>query len=221
MAMAANRSAISRYSIAIGLAALLGWCGHSAAQPVDPGAVRVGDRWSYDIKDEATGDFKHAVTVVVIDINDKEITTRATVRGKDRPQTMVFDLDWGRIDDGVWKLRPSGIGIKRPLQVGKEWRSDASAMNLQSGATFRAAGIAKVVAEEQVTTAAGSFDTYRVDATVRLVNARDQTKSSTWTFVFWYAPAVNRWVKKRTEGRYEGRVRDSYVEELTDFSRKP
>jgi hypothetical protein len=32
---------------------------------------------------------------------------------------------------------------------------------------------------------------------------------------------VNRWVKKRTEGRYEGRVRDSYVEELTDYSRKP
>jgi hypothetical protein len=49
---------------------------------------------------------------------------------------MVFDLDWGRIDDGAWKLRPSGIGIKEPLQVGKEWRSDANAMNLQSGVAF-------------------------------------------------------------------------------------
>jgi len=183
--------------------------------------VRVGDRWSYDIKDEATGDLRHALTVVVIDVNDKEITARTTIRGKDRPQTMAFDLDWGRIDDGAWKLRPSGIGIKQPLQVGKEWRSDANAMNLQSGVAFRASGVAKVMAEEQVTTAAGTFDTYRINTTVRLVNTRDQTKSSTWTFVLWYAPAVNRWVKKTTEARSEGRLRDSFVEELTEYSRKP
>jgi hypothetical protein len=161
------------------------------------------------------------VTVVVVDVNDKEITARTTIRGKDRPQTMVFDLDWGRIDDGAWKLRPSGIGIKGPLQVGKEWRSDANAMNLQTGVAFRASGVAKVTAQEQVTTAAGTFDTYRINATVRMVNTRDQTKSSIWTFVFWYAPAVNRWVKRTTEAHFEGRLRDSYVEELTEYSRKP
>jgi len=207
--------------IAIGLAMLLGWFGYCAAQTAEPGPVRVGDRWSYDIKDEATGDLRHAVTVVVVDVNDKEITARTTIRGKDRPQTMVFDLDWGRIDDGAWKLRPSGIGIKGPLQVGKEWRSDANAMNLQSGVAFRASGVAKVMAQEQITTAAGTFDTYRIDATVRMVNTRDQTKSSIWSFVFWYAPAVNRWVKRTTQAHFEGRLRDSYVEELTEYSRKP
>jgi len=207
--------------IAVGVAAVLSCSAHCTAQPVDPGPVRVGDRWSYDIKDEATGDLRHALTVVVIDVNDKEITARTTIRGKDRPQTMAFDLDWGRIDDGAWKLRPSGIGIKQPLQIGKEWRSDANAMNLQSGVAFRASGVAKVMAEEQVTTAAGTFDTYRINTTVRLVNTRDQTKSSTWTFVLWYAPAVNRWVKKTTEARSEGRLRDSFVEELTEYSRKP
>ena len=40
------------------------------------------------------------------------------------------------------------------------------------------------------------------------------------TFVFWYAATVNRWVKRKTEARYEGRLRDSYVEELTEYSRK-
>lgn len=34
----------------------------------------------------------------------------------------------------------------------------------------------------------------RHQMTVRLINTRDQTKSSTWSFVIWYAPAVNRWV---------------------------
>jgi hypothetical protein len=208
-------------ALAIFALTLAGWTPPSAAQVAEPEPVHVGDRWSYDVKDDLTGDLRHSVTVVVVEVGDKEITTRVTIRGKDRPQTMVFDRDWGRIDDGAWKLNPAGIGIKKPLQVGKEWRSDANAMNLQSGVAFRASGVAKVTAEEKVTTPAGTFDAYRIDTTVRLVNTRDQTKSSTWTFVFWYAPAVNRWVKRKTESRYEGRLRDSYVEELTEYSRKP
>jgi hypothetical protein len=161
------------------------------------------------------------MTVVVADVNDKEITTRVAVRGRDRPTTFVFDPDWGRIDDGAWKLRPPGIGIKKPLQIGKEWRSDANAVNLQSGLTFRAEGVGKVLGREQITTPAGTFDTFRVDMTVRMINTKDQTRSQTYTFVVWYAPAVNRWVKRTTEWRSEGRVRDSFSEELTEYSRKP
>ena len=192
-----------------------------AAQAVAPGAIRVGDRWSYDIKDALTGDLRNAITVVVVEANDKEITTRVSYQGKDRSQTAVYDTDWGRIDDGLWKLRPSGIGIKKPLQVGKEWKSDSNGMNLQSGVAFHASGAAKVVGQEQVATSAGKFDAFRIDMTVRLVNTRDQSRSQTWTFVVWYAPAINRWVKRTSEWRQEGRVRDSYTEELTGYSRKP
>jgi hypothetical protein len=195
--------------------------GHCAAQAVDPGPVRVGDRWSYEIKDALTGDLRQATTVVVAEISDKEITTRVSFKGKDRPQTMVFDHDWGRIDDGLFKLRPAGIGIRTPLQVGKEWRSDANAVNLQFGQTFRASGFAKVVAQEQLAVPAGTFDTFRIDTTVRLVNTKDQTKSHTYTFVFWYAPAINRWVKRKMEWRFEGRLRDSTSDELTEYSRAP
>ena len=91
--------------IAICVVMLLGWA--AAAQAAEPDSVRVGDRWSYDIKDDLTGDLRHSVTVVVVEVTDKEITTRAPMRGKDRPQTMIFDLDWGRIDDGAWKLSPA------------------------------------------------------------------------------------------------------------------
>jgi hypothetical protein len=180
--------------------------GYCVAQTVNPGAVRVGDRWAYDIRDDLTGDLRQVTTVVVVEINDKEITTRVNYRGKDRPQTMVYDLDWGRIDDGAWKLRPSGIGINKPLQVGKEWRSDANAVNLQSSITFRASGAAKVVDQERVTTPAGTFDTFRVDMTVRMINSKDQTRSQTWTFVLWYAPAVNRWVRRKAKWRSDGRL---------------
>ena len=211
-----------RHLAVVGLAALLSWGGPCAAQTADPGPVRVGDRWSYDIKDDATGDLRHAITIVAVEVSDKEVTTRISLKGKDRPpRVFVFDLDWGRIDDGVWKYRPSEIGIRLPLQVGKQWRSDANATNMQTGASLRASGVAKVVGQEQVTTPAGTFDTYRVEATVRQVDTRDQTKSATVTYVFWYAPAVNRWVKKKLEARSEGRLRDSFSEELTEYSRKP
>jgi len=210
-----------RRIVVIGLALLPLLPGYSLAQSGDPGPIRVGDRWSYEVKDSLTGDLRPAMAVVVAEVNDKEITTRITLRGRDRPQTMIFDPDWGRIDDGAWKLRPPGIGIQKPLQIGKEWRSDASGINLQSGLTFRAEGVGKVVGREQVTTEAGTFDTFRVDMTVRMINTKDQTRSQTYTFVVWYAPAVNRWVKRTTEWRSEGRVRDSFSEELTEYSRKP
>src|SRR5262245_10070310 len=117
--------------------------GQCAAQTIETGPVRVGDRWSYDIKDDLTGDLRQSITVIVGEINDKAITTRVAVRGRENYRTMVFDLDWGRIDDGIWKLRPSGIGIKKPLQIGAAWRSDANGVNLRSGDTFRATGAAK------------------------------------------------------------------------------
>src|SRR5262245_59968914 len=152
-----------------------------AAQTPDPGPVRVGDQWSYDIKDGLTGDLRRSITVVVAATTGKEITTRVTSLGKDRPQTNVYDSDWGRIDDGVWKLLPSGIGIKAPLQTGKEWKSDANGMNLQSGVAFRASGAAKVVGQEKVATSAGTFDTFRIDMSVRMINTRDQSRSQNWS----------------------------------------
>lgn len=191
------------------------------AQSAEDNSVKVGDRWSYDVKDDATGDLRHAITVVVTEVNDKEITTRVTVRGKDRPNTVIYARDWGRIDDGQWRNQPAGIGIKTPLQVGKEWRSDANGRSLKTGVAMRSTGLAKVITQESMTTAAGTFDTFKIEANIRQVNANDQTKSSSILETSWYAPTINRWVKRQTVIKFEGRVRESRTEELTDYSRKP
>jgi hypothetical protein len=210
-----------RQLVAISMGVVVAWAGACAAQGADPGPVRVGDRWSYEVKDDVTGDLRHAVTVVVADINDKEITTRVSHRGKDHPQTIIFNLDWGRIDDTVRKFQPGEPGIKRPLQIGKQWRSDYNMTNLKTGFAFRASAAAKVVGQESVTTPAGTFDTLRIETTVREVNTRDQTKSSVATYVTWYAPAINRWVRRKYKLQFEGRVRDSVSEELVDYARQP
>src|SRR5262249_33967706 len=102
-----------RSLVAVSLLVQVLTAGYCAAQAVDPGPIRVGDRWSYEFKDALTGDLKQAVTIIVGEINPQEITTRVAIRGRDRPITVIFDPGWGRIDDGVWKYRPSDLlGIR-------------------------------------------------------------------------------------------------------------
>jgi hypothetical protein len=194
----------------------------ASAQTPDLGGVLAGDRWLYDITDEITGDLKYTTSVVVIDVSDMEINTRVTTRGIERPRQVVFDRGWSRIDDEVWKFAPSdGSGIRMPLEVGKEWRFDNNGKNLLHGFTWRTTGQSKVTAQEKVTTSAGTFETFKIETVMRHVSSTDATKSATVTNTLWYAPTVNRWVRKVYRLEREGRVRESQTEELSDYSRKP
>ena len=189
-------------------AAICIWPRESTGQSDAPGPVRVGDRWTYASKDAATGDIRNVITLVVSEITDKEVTTRVNLRGKDRPRTVVFDPQWSIIDDGIVKYRPASLlGIRTPLNVGKEWRSEANVANSQTGNTFRASTVTRVVGAERTTTVAGTFDTFRVEVDVAQANSKDATKASKAKHVFWYAPAVNRWRTKSFENaRRTGRT---------------
>jgi hypothetical protein len=198
-----------------------GYICDAPAQVADIAGVLPGDRWVYEVTDEVTGDIKQTTTVVVLDVSEKEINTRVSIRGAN-PRQIVFDRGWSRIDDSSWKFTPSdGTGIKMPLQVGRDWRFDSKATSFQSGTAMSVNGQSKVVGAEKLTTSAGTFDTYKIETTARQINANDQTKSSTLTATLWYAPSVNRWVRKTYKLQVEGRLRESQTEELTDYSRKP
>ena len=194
----------------------------AAAQTADLAGVLPGDRWVYELKDEITGDLKATTTVVVLDVSDTEINARISVRGAARPQQIVFDRSWNRVDDSIWKYTPSdGTGVRTPLEVGKAWRCESKATHFQHGTALSITGQSKVVGAEKTTTRAGTFDTFKVETTMRQINSNDQTKSSTVTATLWYAPSINRWVRKTHKTQIEGRLRDSNTEELTDYSRKP
>ena len=200
----------------------LGTVHQAAAQTADVAGVLPGDRWTYEVTDEITGDVKHTATVDVVSVSDKEIVTRVTSRGNERPLQVVYDRNWNRLDDEVWKYRPSdGSGIPAPLELGKQWRFDSKATHFQSGTAMRITGQSKVVTQEKITTEAGTFDTFKVESTIRQVNSNDQTKAAKVTATLWYAPTINRWVRKTYKMQVEGRVRSSNTEELADYSRKP
>lgn len=200
---------------------VLGGLQGAEAQTADLAGVLRGDRWQYEITDEITGDVTQATSIFVISVSDTEIQTRATSRAL-RPIQIVYDRNWNRIDDDAWKYKPSdGTGIRMPLEVGKSWRFESKAVHMQNGSTISTAGQSKVVAQESVTTQAGTFDTFRIETTTRQVNAVDQTKAATFKTTLWYSPTVNRWVRKTYEMSIEGRVREANTEQLTDYSRKP
>jgi hypothetical protein len=191
------------------------------AQVADIAGVLPGDRWTYEVQDEITGDVKATTTVVVLDVSENEVNTRVTTRGVG-PRQIAFDRSWNRIDDSIWKYRPSdGSGIRAPLQVGKEWRFESKATHFQNGTALNITGQSKVVGQEKITTGAGTFDAFKIETTMRQVNSNDQTKASTVNATLWYAPSINRWVRKTYKLQIEGRLRDSQTEELTDYSRKP
>lgn len=204
------------------LPVLLGTVHQGVAQTADVTGVQPGDRWTYEVTDEITGDVKQTVTVDVISVSDTEMVARVADRGEPRPLQVTFDRNWNRVDDEIWKYRPSdGSGIPAPLQLGKEWRFDSKATHFQSGTAMRITGHAKVVAEEKITTPAGTFDTFKVETSIRQVNANDRTKDGKVSATLWYAPSINRWVRKTYKMQIEGRVRAANTEELTDYSRKP
>ena len=193
----------------------------ASAQVADIAGVLPGDRWVYEITDEISGDLKLTSTVFVLDVSEQEINTRVSSRGSGARQ-IVYDRNWSRIDDSVWKYRPSdGSGIKKPLQVGKQWRFESKATHFQNGTALTITGESKVVGEEKITTGAGAFDTFKIETKMRQVNPNDQTKASTINAVLWYAPSVNRWVRRTYKLQIEGRLRSSNTEELADYSRKP
>jgi hypothetical protein len=181
--------------------------------------VRVGDRWVYDTKDEITGFPKETYTQIVTDVFADQIVTSLTFSGKPAHVLMTFSRDWGVIDNVLWKFKPNnGQGLPLPLAVGKEWRSQYEAKNSQNGTNLKGSSLSKVVAQESITTEAGTFETFKIERRVQDLNTSDPSKISESEVVTWFAPQINHWVRRTFVTKVDKRIRTSTSEELADFS---
>lgn len=210
--------------LSILLAALVPvWSFPLAAQSPSTGneAVRVGDGWVYDRKDEITGNPTDTFTSQVTEVTPQEIVTRAIFRGKNGSAFVVFDHGWNRTIDNNVKYNPNdGHGVHLPLAVGKEWRFEYMAQNTQSGANMKATSLAKVVAQETITTDAGTFDAFKIDRQVRGFNTADPSKLLEMEILMWFSPQINHWVRRTITTKFEKRVRASSTDELIDIIHK-
>lgn len=199
------------------------WTGTAIGQGVPPALpdVRVGDRWVYETRDDLTGEVRDTITVAVIDVTETEISTRHSRKPGERPRSVIYNRYWARIDDNVWRFNPNDqLPFKPDLAVGQSWQIRLSARNMRSGTILNAKGTARVTGAESIRTAAGTFDVLRVESETEQAQGRDAGIISYSKLTFWYAPDIARWVRKTTEIRRDGRIRDKVTENLTSYERK-
>lgn len=183
---------------------------------------QLGDHWTYEVRDEISGDLKSTITHTITDLSPKEIVVRLDVVGKPGfGGYHVYGRSWEMINNGHWRFTPNdGIAIREPLTVGKSWPIKAGAFNSSSAVSLKMSGKAKVTAKETITTRAGTFDVFKIETSTESRNANDTTKKSVSEEQIWYAPAVDHWVKRSSVDRSEGRVRFRTVVELVEYGRR-
>ena len=77
-----------------------------------------------------------------------------------------------------------------------------------------------MIAQESVTTPAGTFDTFKIEASFQIQNANDPTSKVQAVQQTWYAPAIDHWVKRSFVSRSDARVREKNTIELVEYGRR-
>jgi len=194
----------------------------AASEPPEPmEGPQPGDHWTYESRDEITGDVKSTFVQTITDVAATEINVRVTVLGNPNNGYVTFDSGWNLTNDGTWRFTPNdGSGVRVPLSIGKTWPIKATGVRTAPNATWKRSGTAKVVGQESITTRAGTFDTFKIELSYQLQNSNDPTKKAQIIQRTWYAPAIDHWVKRTTESRQDGRLTDKNSVELVEYGRR-
>jgi hypothetical protein len=193
----------------------------SANSPEPMEDTQLGDHWTYEVRDEITGEIKSTITNTVTDVSASEIGIRLGVLGKPNSGYFNYDRFWNMTNNGSWRYTPNdGSGIKPPLTVGKSWPVKSNDHNSTDGYSSKRSGTSKVVAQESLTTRAGTFDTFKIESSYQLQNSKDPTRKVQIVQQVWYAPVINHWVKRTFVSRSEGRVRENNSSELVEYGRR-
>ena len=188
--------------------------------------VARGDRWIYEVRDDITNEIKTINDIAVTDVSDSEIDTRVrfinAATNAETHSVQVYDHDWRLKDNGVFINRP-GIeetSIPTEIQVGKTWSYGYEMSRITPPARIKYAGKAKVESWERIASTNGvSYDAFKIvynSAQTPIVNNR---KYETHVEL-WYAPAINRFVKRVFESRQNGKLSEATVETLRDYRRR-
>jgi hypothetical protein len=180
-----------------------------------------GDRWTYEVRDEITGTVTATRANVVTEVTPTEITIRFSIVGTPNGGLNIYDRSWNLMASAPWKYAPhDGTGIMAPLTVGKTWNIQSNDINAGNGNVGKRTGTSKVVGQESVTTKAGTFDTFKIEASYSIRGVNDPTKRADITSQTWYAPAIDHWVKRSFISRVDKHLRVNNTIELVAYGRK-
>jgi hypothetical protein len=180
-----------------------------------------GDRWTYEIRDEITGTVTATREFAVTEVTPTDISVRYRNLGTNNQGLLVYDRSWDVVEDRPWKYSPhDGTGIQSPLAVGKTWPVQTNNINSGNGSVWKRSGTSKVVAEESITTKAGTFDTFKIETKFTGRNVNNPTLKNEVTSLTWYAPAIDHWVKRTFVSRADKHLEIDNAIELIEYGRK-
>lgn len=180
-----------------------------------------GDHWTYEVRDEITGTLKNPSTETITDVTATEISMRTEIVGGGAPAYFVYDYLWNMKSSPAWKYAPNdGTGVKPSLKVGNAWTAQNTALFGGRSATERRSISSKVVGEETITTAAGTFQTFKIETQVTATNINDPTKKSKGMITSWYAPSIDHWAKRTMKFEANGHVAQNISVALVDCGRR-
>jgi hypothetical protein len=158
---------------------------------------KTGDKWTFKQADGST--FSNEVVEVKNDL--------FIVKSEGDPELYGYDRKTANLD---YRIKADGSRMKAandlrklfnfPIFVGKKWTDTTSGMpgqtrlGQQQEATFFISF--NVEGIEDVTTAAGTFKTYKIRHTLKNLKVR---KNRTGWILFWYSPEAKWWVKQEVE----------------------
>jgi hypothetical protein len=190
------------------------------AQRANMSDVAIGDHWSYDVKDEIAGAVVLTRKYIVTDVSNNQVATRVDV--VNRPSgSIVYDKSWNILRDGANRYSPnSGTGIQLPLKRNSEWKAAADEVNGNNGNVWKIAVSSRVTGQENVTTQAGTFDTYTIETTQAVRNTKNPAANTQISIHTWFAPEVNHWVRRNFVRRVGGLIVSNETMELVEYGRK-
>jgi hypothetical protein len=192
-----------------------------AMQIVSIGQVAVGDYWTYELKDEFSGAVIQRRKVIVTEVSNSEIATRLHDTKTGQSRGIVYDRSWNIVHDWPNRYSPnSGTGFQLPLKLNAQWEASVDEVNRNTGEIWEISVDSRVTSQENVTTKAGTFATYRIETTQIVRHLQNPTEKSEISTRTWFCPDINHWVRRNFVRRENGLVSRNQTFELIDYGRK-
>jgi hypothetical protein len=198
----------------LALAALLSGCAAPLSQVPPTGMpasvpapqIRVGDSWTYQVRDGFTGIPRENQRNEVIKVGSEAVEVAGMTERGDGLQ--VYDRAWNWLKRPATNLqtfeyRPAYQAFAFPLAAGKRWHERLTATDPADGRQFPVWIDGIVRGWERVKVPAGDFDALKVERMVYFeyweytVRGRSEIQE-----VEWYAPAAKQSVKREMRSRY-------------------
>jgi hypothetical protein len=188
--------------------------------------IRPGDRWSYRVVDEIIGETKYDVTYTITEIDNSIISVSVEFnnyrQGSANTILQTYDDRWNFLGGPIWRIRPGdpSYGVSLPLKVGLEWKTHFTATRNDRDIYSIADATTRVTAYEPVTLKFNyTYNAFKIDTEESISTGVDRSVTKLKT-TSWYAPEVNRYVKRITETRIDGRLLSRTSEQLTAYTRR-